>query len=202
MMDIEKQIAQTLLDIDTEIDVKFKGYFYRNPICEGWPLVRQLFPLQSPMHAPILDVGCGNGGLLFYLWHAGFRNLHGSDIGKQKLAWAQALHARHGVLSALTLSSLLDSVTGRFAVIFAIGFLYEEHGTLQTFLMQARQHLMPDGQIIFNWPTWEKPTRPLRPYYSESQVTQIAHDCGLTADARFWSKTQNHTTALFVCEEN
>lgn len=199
-MSIEQTIAETLLDIDPDIATKFKGYFYRNPICEGWSLFRKLFPLGLATTDPILDVGCGNGGLLFYLWHEGYRNLHGSDITEQKLAWTRELHARHGVQSTLTLSDLMDRISGQYACIFAMGFLYEDPARLQIFLEQSRNRLIRGGRVIFNWPTWEKNAKPLRPYYSESQVIAMAKDCGLSAAVKIWSKTERHVTGIFECQ--
>jgi 2-polyprenyl-3-methyl-5-hydroxy-6-metoxy-1,4-benzoquinol methylase len=199
---IHEIIQDTLLSIDPEIKTAFNGYFYRNPICEGWALTRKMFPLPVSDDASILDIGCGHGGLLFYMWHAGFRNLSGSDCSARKIEWARELHARHDMDTTWHNCDLLEGIAGKFDAITAIGFLYEARNRLGLFFDQASRRINTNGVVVFNWPVWERSGRGNRPYFAESEVIRMALSHGFASIKTDWSLCKQHRTALFTFRFN
>lgn len=51
------------------------------PVFSGWDWVKHFRELEIDTHSTILDVGCGTGDFLSFLWNRGFSNLQGVDIG-------------------------------------------------------------------------------------------------------------------------
>src|SRR3972149_7270027 len=47
--------------------------------------------LPQDKSAAILDVACGEGTLLSYLWHHGYRNIHGFDLSPENVRICQQL---------------------------------------------------------------------------------------------------------------
>ncbi len=98
--------------------------------------------LHLTARSPILDVGCGNGALLFHLRSFGFENLVGVD------PFLQSAHVGRG----LRLERLhLDQVSGRFKVIIFNHSLehVDDPGEL---LESARSRLERDGAIVVQLP--------------------------------------------------
>ena len=59
--------------------------------------------LPSDRNAPILDLACGTGELLFFLEEAGYTNLHGVDLCEQELG-----EAKHFISAELVCADILD----------------------------------------------------------------------------------------------
>jgi SAM-dependent methyltransferase len=49
------------------------------PVFSGWDWAKHFRNLKINTNSSILDVGCGSGDLLAFLWNKGFSNLHGVD---------------------------------------------------------------------------------------------------------------------------
>ena len=91
---------------------------------------------------PILDVGCGNGALLFHLQSFGFENLLGID------PFLLSAHVEPG----LRLERLhLDQVSGRFTII-SFNHSLEHVDDPGALLELARSRLEPDGAIVVQVP--------------------------------------------------
>ena len=70
-----------------------------------WPTKNELLAKLLAPNARILDVGCGNGGILRYLKSRGFEDLHGLEISRyavERLA-RDGIHMHYGALPEIPL---------------------------------------------------------------------------------------------------
>lgn len=103
--------------------------------------------------APILDVGCGEGGLLLYLKHNGFRQLHGFDLSEENVSICHELGLSFvSQWNALDVGSYQPSV-GKFSAIFAFDLIEHIHKEDVTrFLAACRERLEDGGELILRTP--------------------------------------------------
>jgi 2-polyprenyl-3-methyl-5-hydroxy-6-metoxy-1,4-benzoquinol methylase len=99
----------------------------------------------------ILDIGCGEGALLYYLTQLGFTSLAGFDLSPENVQLCHGL-GLHFVreFDALNLNSFAET---KFDVIFALDIL--EHlpkEKLSSFLEQVRHQLSPGGYTVIQTP--------------------------------------------------
>jgi SAM-dependent methyltransferase len=113
-----------------------------DPILD-WPTKNELVASLVEPHETILDVGCGNGGLLRYLKQRGHTRLHGlelSDYALQRLG-AEGIEMHCGVLPAIPLPD------AAFDVVIASQVL--EHLVRRgRFLREVRRVLRPGGRAL------------------------------------------------------
>jgi SAM-dependent methyltransferase len=100
-------------------------------------------PRPVPLHAPILDVGCGNGRDLLVLRDCGFRRLRGVDpFIEQSLSYRGEVRVEKGQL---------NEVHGKFALIM-LNHVFEHLERPIEVLRQAAERLADKGQILLRVP--------------------------------------------------
>ena len=112
--------------------------------------------LPKDLQAPIVDVGCGDGRLVWWLHQAGYANALGVDVSQEQLAAGRAagvtgLH--HG--DAI---EFLSSRGGDLSLVFLRDVL--EHFTLddgQEALQAAYESLRSDGRVVIQVPNATSP---------------------------------------------
>jgi 2-polyprenyl-3-methyl-5-hydroxy-6-metoxy-1,4-benzoquinol methylase len=118
-------------------------------------VVQAYFPPQRS--ANILELGCGNGALLYLAQRAGYSNLRGIDVSEQQVAEAHKLgidFVRQGDLMETLARSADESVD------FVIAFDVIEHFSkreLLGFVDQVRRVLHKGGQWLLHQPNAASP---------------------------------------------
>jgi SAM-dependent methyltransferase len=113
---------------------------------EWWD--HKFLPLLADMDrdAPILEIGCGAGGLLAYLGRRGFSHAHGIDISQEQVELA----LRRGVRAEQAeILEFLRNKSAEFAAIVAVDVL--EHLTRDELLAVGQSildALLPGGRLI------------------------------------------------------
>jgi 2-polyprenyl-3-methyl-5-hydroxy-6-metoxy-1,4-benzoquinol methylase len=108
--------------------------------------------LPADTSALILDAGCGEGALLEFLRHKGYRNLFGFDISPENVDWCHKLGFESVCKLDLTKPDCYPGPS-QYDVIFAIDVL--EHIPKQAaagFLERLRESLRPGGHLILQTP--------------------------------------------------
>ncbi|MBF0214355.1 MAG: class I SAM-dependent methyltransferase, partial [Magnetococcales bacterium] len=160
-----------------------------------------LQPFSLTLDSPILDVGCGTGGLLLKLRREGFRNLLGTD----PFLTAPLDHG-NGVR---ILAEPLERISGRFELIM-LHHVLEHMPDQQATLARLVERLTPGGGVLLripvansyahrrygiHWMAWDPP-RHLYLHTVES-LHRLARDHGLILfDLRYDARPEN----LLGCE--
>jgi 2-polyprenyl-3-methyl-5-hydroxy-6-metoxy-1,4-benzoquinol methylase len=112
--------------------------------------------LPSDKNINILEIGCGEGGLLYYLRNRGYKNCLGVEIGKEQISLAQRLGI-DGVKQADIKEFLRDKI-GEYDVIFARDVL-EHLNKEEVFevIENVFKALKPGGRFIVQTPNAEGP---------------------------------------------
>ncbi|SDX83929.1 Methyltransferase domain-containing protein [Citreimonas salinaria] len=100
----------------------------------------------------ILDLGCGAGGMLYFLKEAGYTRLHGVDYSAEMVELAHGA-GLHDVQVGDLFQTLGQTQDGSFDVIFTMDVL--EHMTrrsLFTLVAEMRRVLAPGGRVILHVP--------------------------------------------------
>jgi SAM-dependent methyltransferase len=96
--------------------------------------------------APVLEIGCGAGGLLAYLGRRGFSHAQGIDISAEQIARAQERGVNAEIGDAF---DFLDRNQGGFAAILAVDVL-EHFSRNELVRLAPRLHsaLKPGGRLL------------------------------------------------------
>ena len=128
--------------------------------------------LPNDLDAHIIDLGCGDGRLLYLLAKAGYRNVEGVDLSDSQVEIARQISDRVSKTDAL---EYLTNSTELFDLI--LGFDVIEHLTkveLLRFLELCRARLKPGGRVIFRTPNASSP------FFGEMRYGDLTHEIGLT----------------------
>jgi SAM-dependent methyltransferase len=116
-------------------------------------IIRKHFP--SDPNSRVLDIGCGHGALLYFLYEASYHNVRGVDGSKEQVELAKRLEVP-GVELGEALNFLRECESGSAEVICLFDVL-EHHDRQQTFelLNEVRRVLSPNGVCIGHVPNAE-----------------------------------------------
>jgi 2-polyprenyl-3-methyl-5-hydroxy-6-metoxy-1,4-benzoquinol methylase len=136
------------------------SHLYGEATIEGikrqFPVWKRYFGrfLPDNRDARILDIGCGNGGFVYFLQTLGFKNTQGIDISKEQVEWAHKLG-----ISNVTHSGVIEFLSGQveaYDVIFARDLI--EHFTKDEsleILETLNKALKFDGLFVVQAPNGE-----------------------------------------------
>ncbi|MDO8989270.1 MAG: class I SAM-dependent methyltransferase [Sideroxyarcus sp.] len=131
--------------------------------------------LPTDKSAQIADLGCGSGGLVWWLQHSGFVNSKGVDGSPEQVALAHQLG-----IDGITLGDVfefLDKETG-YSVLFARDLI--EHFDKQSvfdFLNKCFAALSPGGQLVLQIPNAESP------YFGRVRYGDFTHELAFSASS-------------------
>jgi SAM-dependent methyltransferase len=198
-----EKIRAALTQLDPALAYTHNNYFLRRvePLA-CWDLstiLKTIIP-ELKLSDPILDLGCGPGTWLLYLWSLKFDAMYGSDHNPQKIRVAKKLAARFNADIRFACQPMFPEDRASFKLVTALGFLYEKAVGLApyTFLAHAKAILAPGGVVVFDWLVDETaPTHRL--YYTIIELlAQLP--AGLTCRQVLLRKTANGHTALYTIQ--
>lgn len=118
---------------------------------------RQWGPLlPADRSAPMLDVGCGSGGMVWWLQGKGFTEATGVDVSPEQIAVARSLGV--GGVEQADLREYLQGRPGRYERIFLRDVLeHFERPDIVAILDLCRAALRPGGAVVLQVPNAEPP---------------------------------------------
>lgn len=133
---------------------------------------RRFFPAERS--ARILDVGCGNGSLVWWLQQSGYTNAEGIDVSPEQIAEACRLGVRN--VSVANLQVYLAEQRGAYAAIVMRDVI--EHFTkaeVLEVLDRAHNALQPGGVLIVQVPNAEAP------FFGRIRYGDFTHELAFSA---------------------
>jgi 2-polyprenyl-3-methyl-5-hydroxy-6-metoxy-1,4-benzoquinol methylase len=129
--------------------------------------------LPDDKSAPILDLGCGHGNVLYLLAHAGYTNVTGVDLSLEQLnlarQWCQQIVQGEAL-------DFLQHQTRQFQVIIAFDLI--EHFTKDEFMLLIEalfNALLPGGRLIIQTPNADSP------WVSAERYSDFTHEIAFNA---------------------
>jgi 2-polyprenyl-3-methyl-5-hydroxy-6-metoxy-1,4-benzoquinol methylase len=132
--------------------------------------------LPADRDASIIDVGCGSGGLVWWLHQRGYHRAEGIDVGAQLIETARALGVPN--VSHADLRTYLDDRPGRYDVAILRDVI--EHFTREEILRileQVQLALKPGGCIIVQVPNAESP------FFGRIRYGDFTHETAFSASS-------------------
>ena len=119
----------------------------------AWRYLKDWIPENKNIR--ILEVGCGNGHLLYFLKEQGYQSLHGVDISSQQVEIAKSLV--NEVIQDDAINYMLNS-TEKFDLIIGLDIIehIRKDKTID-FLNAACKALRDNGRLILQTPNAESP---------------------------------------------
>ncbi|WP_291910300.1 class I SAM-dependent methyltransferase [Chitinophaga sp. CB10] len=118
----------------------------------------------------VLDIGCGTGIISILAVRGGAAAAVAADISPRAVANTQLNVRMHGYTEQISVvqSDLFDNITGKYHFIFGNLPILEDIWKisnppvllLQRFLAEAREFILPGGQLLFSWASFA-PTAPV-----------------------------------------
>jgi 2-polyprenyl-3-methyl-5-hydroxy-6-metoxy-1,4-benzoquinol methylase len=112
--------------------------------------------LPADRNASVIDVGCGSGGLVWWLHQLGYQRAEGIDVGAEVIGAAHALGVPN--VAQADLRTYLEARPGRYDAVILRDVI--EHFTREEILQilsLVQQALRPGGSIIVQVPNAESP---------------------------------------------
>jgi SAM-dependent methyltransferase len=136
-----------------------------------------------------VDIGCGDGKLLWWLQSIGFKTAEGIDISEEQIRIAESLGIAN--VSVADIREYLRSREGILDMIFMRDVL--EHfrkDEIMGILSACREALRPGGRLLLQVPNAESPSFGRIRYgdfthevaFNSASLGQLLHNCGFTAD--------------------
>ena len=132
--------------------------------------------LPEEKDAPVLDIGCGTGHLLYYLKKKGYSNFLGIDISESQVEFC-----RKSITPSVKTADAFEFLAGRsdaYGVISANDVI--EHISKERvipFLELIYQALKPDGILLLKLPNMSNP------FSIDSRYRDFTHECGFTEES-------------------
>jgi 2-polyprenyl-3-methyl-5-hydroxy-6-metoxy-1,4-benzoquinol methylase len=135
------------------------AYSTRTNLASRAPYLRRLIGKHFPksLEAAVLDLGCGNGALMHFAHHAGYRNLRGIDNSPEQITAARQLGIE-GIEQANLVDAIKSQPSASLDVVIAFDVI--EHFTreeLLPFVDEVYRILKPEGRWIIHAPNGESP---------------------------------------------
>lgn len=150
---------------------------------------RRFFKKISPQ-AAILDIGCGVGQFLYYLYHCGYRHITGIDLSEKQIQLARDMQPDLDFRCVAEPSAFLKDHQEHFDVIVLNDLI--EHLELETLLSLLKGlflALKPNGRVIIKTINAAYPLGNSARYqdlthrmsFHEKSLTQLLRHCGFTS---------------------
>lgn len=142
-----------------------------------------------PKDAKILDVGCGLGQFLFYLYKEGFKNISGIDISKPQVELALQMQPQLDIRHIENPSYFLEQHPDKYNIITLNDVLeHIEKDQLISFLSILHHALAPNGLLIIKTINSAYPLGNASRYldlthttsFHEKSLTQLLRHTGFT----------------------
>jgi 2-polyprenyl-3-methyl-5-hydroxy-6-metoxy-1,4-benzoquinol methylase len=132
--------------------------------------------LPTDRDARILDVGCGHGGLVYWLSQRGYRNAEGIDLSAEQVATAERLGV--GNVRQGDITDYLSSRNGSYdALILRDVIEHFSRDEILEILRVARGALRPGGTIIVQVPNAESP------FFGRIRYGDFTHEIAFSASS-------------------
>jgi 2-polyprenyl-3-methyl-5-hydroxy-6-metoxy-1,4-benzoquinol methylase len=136
--------------------------------------------------ANIIDLGCGSGGLVWWLRHSGYRHAFGIDGSQEQVALAHHLGIQGVTLGDVF--TILDQAEGQDLLLARDLIEHFDRQSIFDFLAKCRSALKPGGRIVIQVPNAGSPTFGRVRYgdftheiaFTESSMKQILGATGFT----------------------
>ena len=129
--------------------------------------------IPSDKSARIIDIGCGNGGFVYFLRECGLENAHGIDISKEQIDLGRKMGIEN--IEHDDLCKFLPRKQGFYDVIFAIDilehFLKDEIFTIVEFIYES---LKNDGLLVIQTNNGESP------FFGRIRYGDFTHEIAFT----------------------
>jgi 2-polyprenyl-3-methyl-5-hydroxy-6-metoxy-1,4-benzoquinol methylase len=132
--------------------------------------------LPSSRQAPILDVGCGRGGMVYWLGQLGYENAEGIDLSSEQVETANRLGIKN--VRQADLTSYLDSQPGHYETLILRDVI--EHFTREQVLevlQLCRRATRPGGTVIVQVPNAESP------FFGRIRYGDFTHELAFTSSS-------------------
>lgn len=146
----------------------------------------------------ILDVGCGVGTMLLYLYCLGYHDLHGTDRDPAMIRTAKKLFNHYGVKALVEEGELLDQAKKQYGLITCLNVLYSQPDNCKKLISESCQYLVQNGQLVFTLYLWNRQPIEERYYPKEDDIIKLAKHHGFSFRMLFYKVTLNAKHALFV----
>jgi 2-polyprenyl-3-methyl-5-hydroxy-6-metoxy-1,4-benzoquinol methylase len=123
---------------------------------ESWRFEREIIPLirDLPKSARILDIGCGNGSLVYVLQKNGYEHTEGVDISPEQVEIAQKMGVKN--IRCQDIREVLAETENQYDLILGMDIV--EHFTkneLTELLLALRGKLSKEGRALFRTPNMD-----------------------------------------------
>jgi 2-polyprenyl-3-methyl-5-hydroxy-6-metoxy-1,4-benzoquinol methylase len=128
--------------------------------------------LPENFSSEILDLGCGDGRLIYSLQRLGYNNVSGVDISQSQLDLASQVSS---TLDNQDVMEFLQQTTRTFDLIVAFDLIeHLEKMDLLTFLAECYSVLKPGGRIVFQTPNAASP------FFGSVRYGDLTHELAVT----------------------
>jgi 2-polyprenyl-3-methyl-5-hydroxy-6-metoxy-1,4-benzoquinol methylase len=174
-MDYSKKIYETYVSIHTSF---LYGKTSIDAIKRQFPVWKRYYGrfLPEDKDAKILDLGCGNGGFVYFLQTLGYKNAIGLDISKEQIELANKLGIKNIFQSDL--KEFLSEKKEIYDVLFARDVI--EHFTkdeIFEILIIIFSSLKKDGIVLIQTPNAEGP------FGSRYRYRDFTHEISFTSSS-------------------
>jgi SAM-dependent methyltransferase len=145
----------------------------------------------GPPGGPVLDAGCGTGGMLRHLAGEGARTLVGLEYNREAAARARTKSGAAVVAGTLNALPFPD---GAFAAAVSLDVLSHRAVEPDRALAELRRVLMPGGILVLNLPAfeWLRSAHDIRVHnarrFTAPEAREMLRVAGFgTVDARYWN---------------
>jgi len=160
---------------NTKYTVPFYGETTLATIQTQFPIWNKYYGIHLPKDKgiKILEIGCGNGGFLFYLESSGYTDHLGIDVSDEQIAATKKLGIKKAIKADL--KEFLNDKESIYDVIVARDVLeHFEKDEMLDILSRIHKALKPGGRLIAQCPNAESP------FFGRIRYGDFTHDVAFT----------------------
>lgn len=132
-------------------DMNTKNIFSKRKVSHQH-IINKHFPKNK--NTTILDLGCGHGSFIYFIKHAGYKNVTGIDISREEVDMAHQLGITE--VKQANIVEYLSTTENKYEVILLMDVLeHIESNEVLDFLEKINHVLVPNGILIIHVPNGE-----------------------------------------------